>query len=258
MSLYSQFVATVYDRLFTDPELLSTDVKVYGVLWNRPGHSMRATARESGMPYETFRSAARRLVATGWAYEVRLANGTAVIPWMPLGVEESFVTLLSRMRDGIQYRGEWLMRCLLDLLLRRPDYIDNARPEWLVTGDGSGRLELDRWYYPPICLRVSRAATLPVGYLYTATADQLLERQRLDSIKAELCEAEGIQLISVYASDLSLERMELLAGPRPCRYPGQCLCPLLSNDNAVSPQLRCPHRTGWHSTGMTWTQALAR
>ena len=89
MSLDSQFVATVYDRLFTDPELLSTDVKVYGVLWNRPGHSMRATARESGMPYETFRSAARRLVVTGWAYEVRLANGTAVIPWMPLGVEES-------------------------------------------------------------------------------------------------------------------------------------------------------------------------
>lgn len=217
MSLYSQFVATVYDRLFTDPELLSTDVKVYGVLWNRPGHSMRATARESGMPYETFRSAARRLVATGWAYEVRLANGTAVIPWMPLEVEESFVTLLSRMRDGIQYRGEWLMRCLLDLLLRRPDYIDNARPEWLVTGDGSGRLELDRWYWSAnLAFEFQGPQHYRLGTPYTATADQLLERQRLDSIKAELCEAEGIQLISVYASDLSLERMEAkLCGTAP-------------------------------------------
>lgn len=99
---------------------------------------------------------------------------------------------MNRVREGVLYRGEWLMRCLLDLWLRDSEFIDNARPERLVSGLGSGRLELDRWYVSShVAFEFQGAQHYRVGTPYTQSEDQLEERKRLDRLKAELCEEEG-------------------------------------------------------------------
>lgn len=217
MSLLQQLSVSVMRRLFTDRRLLPIDVKVFGVMMNEPGYSVHATARKSGIPAETFRRSTRRLLELGWAYPVRLSRGVAVIPWLPAETEEHVIAQLTRMQEGVTFRGEWLMRCLLDLLLRNFDFIDNARPEWLVTGDGSGRLELDRWYVSEnVAFEFQGPQHYRLGTPYTATVDMLEQRQRLDAIKAQLCRSEGIELVYITASDLSIEGMHAkLAGIMP-------------------------------------------
>lgn len=205
-SLWQQFMTTVFKALIDDVRLRPSDVHIYGILWHYPWLSRRETARRAQVARESFRRAARRLLELDWAYEADMPRGTAVIPWMPVEVEQRVIAQLSPVREGVPFRGEWLMRCLLDLWLRNGDFIDNARPEWLVSGDGSGRLELDRWYVASnVAFEYQGQQHYRVGTPYTQTQEQLQERIRLDRLKAQLCRAEGIRLIYVHPSDLSLE-----------------------------------------------------
>jgi len=54
------------------------------------------------------------------------------------------------------------MKCMLDMMVTDNDYHDNARPSWLTSGTGGGRMEIDRWYRSAnVALEFQGPQTLP-------------------------------------------------------------------------------------------------
>ncbi len=102
----------------------------------------------SRVPRETLRRSIRRLVQLDWAYEVPRAGKVRpmIDRSMPLSVEQAVADELARVRRNVPNLGEWLMKCMFDMIVDDDDYHDNARPPWLVSGVGGGRMEIDRWY----------------------------------------------------------------------------------------------------------------
>lgn len=175
----------------------------YFALRSRPVNTLRAHARDISIPRETLRRAVQVLAEAGWAYKARVDGKEVVVPWMPPQVEEDILVQLITVRDEIKHYGEWLLRCMLDLMVVDGDYVDNARPAWLVADDLDGKLELDRFY------RSARVAFEFQGRQHseitnlTPTEADLEEQMKRDRIKARICAEEGIRLITVDARELS-------------------------------------------------------
>ncbi len=189
-----------------DARLIPVDIAVYLTLHCRRSPSLYAHAQARGMAYETMRRSAHRLVEYGWAQRVSKGRWFDVYPWMPVEVEELVADELVKTRDEIAYMGEWLMKCLLDLIVLDSDYRDNPRPAWLVSGDGSGRLELDRWYRSA---KVAFEFQGPQHFRNTNPfeASEPNEQPHRDRHKAAICNLEGIRLIQVVASDLDYRQL---------------------------------------------------
>lgn len=159
----------------------------------------------------------QELLAADWVEVVPAGRWRLIGPWMPMHVEEQVVRLLERARDRCPRVGEWLMMCLLNLLIRDLDYDDNARLSWLVSGEGSGRYEIDRLYNR---LRVAFEFQGPQHFRretsFHGTEQDFEEQVERDKIKAAICATEGIQLFYVTPADLSLQAMyERLSGVVP-------------------------------------------
>lgn len=200
-------------QLVLDPHLTAFEVQTYLYLTTRPAANLSAHARNYRMPWETFRRSVARLIEHDWVLARRVLNRIIPTPWMPAEVEQIAVTRLRQARDLVSYKGEWLMRCCLDLLVSDRNFFDNARPQWLVTGDGSGRLELDRWYYSAsVAFEFQGAQHFQLGPL-TPTPARLHSQQSRDRLKAQLCADEGIRMIYLTAADLDFVRLRrILAG----------------------------------------------
>lgn len=180
-------------------------VKTYAYLLTQPLRTVAGHGRRGVIHPETLRRAVQQLHASGWVYFVGTKKRQIVVPWMPEHVELLVVDALRRVQEEAARFGEWLLQCMLDVLVHDRDYGDNVRPNWLVTKDVRGRLELDRFYRSA---KVAFEFNGPQHYTitdYTPTRSQLEEQQRLDRIKAELCQAEGIRLITVQTPELDFK-----------------------------------------------------
>lgn len=206
MSLWRDLNSIAFSRLFSDTRLGAADMAVYGYLWSKPIGSMRSVASGSSFSRETLRRSAKRLVELGWAYEIPHGRATAIVPWMPVSVEREVVSKLAFVADDAHYLGEWLMRCLLDILVRDPDFGDNARPSWLVKGDGSDRLELDRWYRSAdVAFEFQGRQHFSITPDFTPTQQDLERRRQLDETKATLCQEQGVRIVYVTARELDFD-----------------------------------------------------
>lgn len=208
MSLRQLLSDEVLSALGRDPRLLPTDVVVYLHLFCHPPNTVYAHARQKGMSSETFRRSAKRLVQYGWADTIPSGRWPIVVASMPVDVESEIAKKLNLLREEVSYVGEWLMKCLLDLLVSDTDYGDNARPSWLVSGEGSGRFELDRWYRSAkVAFEFQGIQHFRAGNAFVTDENELRARIERDLRKAAICNTEGIRLIHVTASDLSFHRM---------------------------------------------------
>lgn len=190
--------------LACDRRLTASDTRAYLQFFWNPPMSIYAHAQMSGIPRETLRVSARRLVELDWAVEGNVKRQTVIIPWMPVSVEERVATELMAIRDHVSFKGEWLMKCLLDLVVHEQRFHDNPRLSWLVTGGGSGRLELDRWYpFAKVACEFQGPQHDRISPL-SPTQQSLDQQQTLDHVKASLCNNEGIKLIHVRPSELNI------------------------------------------------------
>lgn len=170
--------------------------------------SISMHAKNMGVSYATAFRATKRLLEYDWAQEIPAGSATYIAPSVPVAVEQEVADRLIQLRDRRQPVGEWLMQCLLCLLIPDLDYEDNVRPPFLVDGRGSGRYELDRHY------EAARLGFEYQGPQHEQTGgplnitEQQLERQMYqDREKAAICAQEGIRLFWVRADDLSIIRM---------------------------------------------------
>lgn len=157
---------------------------MYVQLRRREATSLRGLLRTVNHSRETLRRSLNKLCALGWAYKVEAAGARAqlFVPWMPPDVERLLISALQRVQGEVALVGEWLMKCILDLIVTDLDFRDNAHPDWLVSGDGD--------------LRESS--------LHRDARDFVRQQWR-DSAKAGMCMRQVIQYVEVVAAELRID-----------------------------------------------------
>ncbi len=101
------------------------------------------------------------------------------------------------------WKGEAILRELLNLFVEDRDFIDNARPNFLQISSG-GTLEYDRYYYKA---RVAFEFNGPQHYGSTERFPQFEQQQARDGIKIRRSVENGVHLIEVTRDDLEPERL---------------------------------------------------
>lgn len=117
-----------------------------------------------------------------------------------------------RIRRG-EYKGEAIMKEMLNILIPDQNFEDNARPGFIINPGTQERLEVDR-YYPRA--RVAFEFNGPQHYRTTERFSDpvaVQAQKARDLIKTALLMTRQIHLITVHAEDLSLPRLQTLVGP---------------------------------------------
>lgn len=192
--------------LLSDRRLTPTDVKVYLHMANHPIAPAAVHAGALNMHVETCRRSIKKLVRFDWCYFAESPRKRPVvpIPWMPLDVEHLLIQEVQRIREEVAFWGEWLMKAHLDIIVDDLDFRDNARPSWLVAGDGSGRYEIDRWYRrAKVAIEFHGMHHYPNGGTgWSEGAEHNVQVMR-DNLKAGICMRHGIAYVEIAASNLS-------------------------------------------------------
>ena len=138
----------VVKELFNDVRLNTTHMVVWLHLYRHRVSTLAEHLRATNFARETFRRSVHKLISLDWAYTVQIRQPpiSLIVPTVPRDVEVLMIQELERTKNEVAFVGEWLMKCILDIIVDDHDFRDNARPNWLVSGGGSGRFELDRWY----------------------------------------------------------------------------------------------------------------
>lgn len=193
--------------LLNDHRLSPNAVFTYMYLYHMPQQTIRSLVMNMGLSRSTVRRAVVQLLDSEWIFKdaIKAPHGAnAFIPWMPQEIETVIADEITRMRNEVPYVGEWLMKCWLDIMVSDRDFWDNARPPWLVTRDGSGRLEFDRWYRSVgVALEFQGQQHFKTGNHFSTTNTELQRRTLYDDIKAGICHRHGITCIEITGAELS-------------------------------------------------------
>lgn len=170
---------------------------------------MKQYAAAIGMPYSTVRRCIHELKRFDWVYSFRDAtSGAAVyVPYMPLEVERVVAAQAEQYFDIVSYRGEQLMKAVLDIVVDDDDFMDNVRPAWTALGPGDTPLEFDR-IYPEWRVAIEfqgrqhyEEVTFPDG------KSDLKRQQALDGRKALACLRQQFTLVEIADIELSYETL---------------------------------------------------
>jgi hypothetical protein len=175
---------------------------------------------QTGLSRQALRAAMAELTGAGWVSltqknrlsPIRFALGSPA--WRRSLAEAAAA---QRRLKRAQYAGEAIMHEYLSLLIDSDEFIDNARPGFLVNPLTCERLEFDR-FYPK-----ARVAFEYHGAQHfhetEAFSKETVDSQRVrDLIKAGLCVYHGIDLVVIDADCLSLQGISgKLGGRMPLR-----------------------------------------
>ncbi len=207
MYLRELMAGRVLPALLADRRLRPIDRTVYLRFHLHPLATIHAHTTGAGINDRTFRRAASRLLEHGWLYigeRVGPGGSMILVPWMPLTVENEVANELQRIRNDVFYVGEWLMKCWLDLMVKELNVWENARLPWAVAGDGSGRLEFDRWYPTwRVAVEFQGSQHFTTGTAFSTTEEELRQQKLRDNLKAGVCARNGVKLVEVRATELN-------------------------------------------------------
>lgn len=97
-----------------------------------------ANAKLFNMRYDVLRRRVRQLQQLDWAYEFPHpeTRRPVIVPFMPLAVEQMVADELQRVRSDTPHWGEWILDRWLGVIVDDDNYVENTRPESLVSGFG--------------------------------------------------------------------------------------------------------------------------
>jgi len=180
----------------------------------------------TGRALDTLRLAVRALVETGWL-RIERDNRKAPVRFTIQDTDrrrqEREVADVARTLEKIDTMGEAdslgeaLMYAFLDLLVASRHYLDHARPRFLQNPFTGELMELDRYYVGKVAFEFNGPQHYRTTEKYPDEGELRL-RQARDYMKRGFCEQEGVKLVVIQASDLTLERMrEKIEGLLPLR-----------------------------------------
>jgi hypothetical protein len=201
------------------PHITATQQNVYfSVAHHQPG-SIVELASLTRLSRSTAHAACEGLVSLGIMRVEETAKKIRPLALLPDACQAKMVTMLRLGFQVSQWKGEFLMKQYLDLIINDYDYIENARPGLLVNPLTGKALEYDR-YYPMQATGVEYDGPQhdhSTGR-YNSTPEALLSQRQRDLIKELLSKEAKVNLIRVRPADLSLAKMRLLISGAPVNY----------------------------------------
>lgn len=153
----------------------------------------------------TVKRAVRRLVQAGWvvtAQENRLAR-----IWFRLQhADQARKEDVQRRVERSKHLGEALMKESLTVLVDSEEFVDNARPGFLINPATREQMELDR-YYPLHGVAFEFNGRQHYVATERFSEEQVAEQRKRDEIKRRICKNKEIPVVTVQAEDLSLATM---------------------------------------------------
>lgn len=196
-------------EILQDPRLARTTKYVYLGMRAHPKTTLKGLAEALDMPYTTVHRCVKELQARDWVYSFRRRGERSEIwvPWMPLELEHRLALEMEKLVDMAPYRGEKLLKTLLDIIVDDEEFLDNARPEWTALGPGDTAVEFDR-YYPRRMVAIEFQGRQHYQTVVLANAKTDLQRRlQLDGRKALACLRQGVQLIEIADIELSYDKV---------------------------------------------------
>jgi hypothetical protein len=200
----------VIDALLADRSLSFTQRSLYLFSLACTAQSGSELADKVGLsPSSVFRHC-RRLREREWMELLGSVRRFCPVALIPRACQKKMVDALEEAYRLAPGKGEFLLKRNLDLWVRSEEFVDNARPAFLVNPRTKKPLEYDRWYY-----RIGVAVEFNGPQHATTTAahpseEELIEVKTRDLIKKALSTEANVMLITVRAEDLEHTAFEKL------------------------------------------------
>lgn len=168
--------------------------------------SLGDLARKAGVSRQAVSRAIKHLAANGWAKVIRQQRRQVPVPLVAKPVQERLARRLIDAFEAAPHKGEFLMKAWLDVLVASDDYLDNARPDFLMNPLTGDPLEFDRFYSAGVAFEFHGPQHYGPTPLYPGD-EKFREAKLRDIIKLGLSAERGIVLVTVTLGDLSLSGM---------------------------------------------------
>ncbi|NPV70697.1 MAG: helix-turn-helix domain-containing protein [Firmicutes bacterium] len=168
--------------------------------------SISELARHAGVDRSTASEACAELARAGWMKIVKSRREHAPVAVIPGALQAERAESLRKILAMVRHKGEFLMKCWLDLMVPSDDYLDNARPEFLLNPVSGEPLEFDRYYLLGVAFEFNGPQHYGPTVVYPDERAFREVRTR-DLLKRGLSQEKGIVLVTITAQDLSLEEM---------------------------------------------------
>lgn len=194
-------------ELIKASDLSHTDKSVYLSIYMLRPKSIADAARDFHLSRTTITRACKNLVSKGWLIFSKQGRTKVPIPTAPARVQALVSQRLESRYNLANYKGEFLCKQYLTLLVSQRDYVDNARPDFLVFPMSGEPLEIDR-YYPEekVGVEFNGLQHYQPTEKYPEE-EEFKHRRTRDVFKMGACFEQGVELVVITARDLSLERM---------------------------------------------------
>jgi predicted transcriptional regulator len=195
-------------ELMKSTDLSHTDKSVYLSIYMLRPKSMAQAAKDSRFSRSTVAKACKNLVSTGWLRLVKRSRSKIPVPTTPERVQTLMSQRLESRFSLAKYKGEFLCKQYLTLLVSQRNYVDNARPDFLAFPMSGEPLEIDR-YYPEEKVGVEFNGLQHYRPTEKYPEEEEYNKRRTrDMFKIGACSEQGVELVVITAADLSFERMK--------------------------------------------------
>jgi len=195
---------------------------IYQAIAREPAHGdlgvpLRKLAQLSGLAINTLRKELDAMVRLGWL-EINYGQRRRMCYRLCDPIRQHELERFEKLRLQLEhapYRGEAILKAILDIVVADSRYIDNARPSFLINPLTGLPLEYDR-YYPEW-----KAAIEFNGSQHDHATDQIAHVHSIrarDLFKEALSLKHGVTLLVFRPADLSLTTViKALSGHLPLR-----------------------------------------
>lgn len=169
---------------------------------------MRQLAHQTGLSPVTILRHVQRLKQAGWMKLLvrgkQPGGRIKPIPAVPLQVQIMQSEHLKTAHSWAPQKGEFLAKALLEVWIPLRDYVDNARPEFLINPASTEPLEYDRYYPDKVAFEFN-------GPQHYAPTEKYPDKQAFrdtaarDLMKQALSQKNGVTMVTLTYKDLSLE-----------------------------------------------------
>ncbi|MDP2858860.1 MAG: hypothetical protein Q8P50_12910 [Bacillota bacterium] len=171
--------------------------------------SMNELSTKANVSKSTALEAGRKLAARRWMSFARTGRKVRPVALIPHEHQSKMVEDLETIYRLVRNRGEFLMKRYLDLRVWSDEYVDNARPEFLVNPATDEPLEYDRYYLSRVAFEFNGAQHHSTTQAFPDDK-ALKEMKARDLIKKALSDKAGVKLIIVTAEDLPPDAFDKL------------------------------------------------
>jgi hypothetical protein len=199
----------VLDALLADASLSFTQRAFYLFSSAYQTESGSELAERLGLSTSTVFRHCRYLSEREWMRISGSRRKFCPIALIPHNCQKKMAEALEVAFDLAPNRGEFLMKRNLDLWIRSDEFVDNARPDFLVSPVKDKPLEYDRYYLARVAFEFNGPQHFGKTEVYPSE-EELRETKARDLIKKALSAQANVRLITVVAEDLEHTAFEKL------------------------------------------------